>query len=95
MVHFHIPPAKVLGRGSRGTAGSDHPKGLALDFLVPAIGDQLADYVLAHRVELGVTYVIWRQRYNDGRGWVAMEDRGSITANHYDHVHVSFRSTGC
>jgi len=95
MVHFHIPPAKVLGRGSRGTAGSDHPKGLALDLLMPGIGDQLADYVLAHRVELGVTYVIWRQRYNDGRGWQPMEDRGSITANHYDHVHVSFRSTGC
>ncbi len=35
-------------------------------------------------------YVIWRQRYNDGSGWDPMEDRGSITANHYDHVHVSF-----
>ncbi|MCV7097646.1 hypothetical protein H7H99_21600, partial [Mycobacterium kubicae] len=39
---------------------------------------------------LGVTYVIWQQRYNDGNGWSTMENRGSPTANHMDHVHVSF-----
>jgi len=22
-------------------------------------------------------------------GWVAMTDRGGITANHFDHVHIS------
>ena len=27
-------------------------------------------------------------------GWDPMEDRGSITQNHYDHVHVSFEETG-
>jgi hypothetical protein len=37
--------------------------------------------------------VIWRQRINSGTGWRAMEDRGSITQNHYDHVHVSFDET--
>jgi hypothetical protein len=95
MARFAIPEAKVLGRGSRGTAGSDHPAGLALDFMVPAIGDRLADYVLAHRAELGVTYVIWRQRINLGSGWQAMADRGSATANHMDHVHVSFRTKAC
>jgi hypothetical protein len=57
-----------------------------------ATGNALAGYVLAHRADFGVTYVIWRQRYNDGSGWSQMADRGSVTANHYDHVHVSFRA---
>lgn len=41
----------------------------------------------------GIMYIIYRQRIWDVRmassGWVPMEDRGSITANHYDHVHIS------
>lgn len=54
------------------------------------LGDAVAEYALAHQLEHGITYVIWRQRYNPGTGWDPMEDRGSITQNHYDHVHVSF-----
>jgi hypothetical protein len=81
----------VGGRADR-AGDSDHPKGLALDFMVDAeTGDALADYVLANQGQFGVTYVIWKQRYNDGSGWSTMEDRGSPTANHYDHVHVSFQ----
>jgi hypothetical protein len=37
-------------------------------------------------------YIIWKQRYYDirsGGGWDMMSDRGGVTANHYDHVHVS------
>lgn len=82
----------VGGRASR-SGTSDHPSGLALDFMVDtATGNALADYVLANRKAFGVSYVIWRQRYNDGGGWSTMEDRGSVTANHYDHVHVSFHA---
>ncbi len=58
-----------------------------------ALGDAHADFALAHMAEFGIWYVIWRQRYNDGSGWDPMEDRGSITQNHYDHVHVSFNET--
>lgn len=58
-----------------------------------ALGDAHADFALGHQEEFGVMYVIWRQRYNDGSGWEPMEDRGSITQNHYDHVHVSFYET--
>lgn len=61
-----------------------------------ALGDavaQLALDALETPTEFGVMYVIWTQRYNDGSGWDPMEDRGSITANHYDHVHVSFEVT--
>lgn len=55
-----------------------------------ALGDAHAEYALTHQAESGIQYVIWRQRYNDGGGWDPMEDRGSITQNHYDHVHISF-----
>ncbi|WAL66730.1 hypothetical protein ORV05_02630 [Amycolatopsis cynarae] len=87
-----FPVSQILGRGDRAEPG-DHPAGLALDFMVnTSTGNALADFVLANRDRLGVKYVIWRQRYNDGSGWSAMPDRGSVTANHYDHVHVSFNA---
>lgn len=57
-----------------------------------ALGDRVAEYALAHQEPNLIMYVIWRQRYNDGSGWDPMEDRGSITQNHYDHVHVSFNA---
>jgi hypothetical protein len=92
---FGLNPAGIGGVGWRPLPTSDHPKGLALDFFASReLGDRLAAYVLAHRYELGVTYVIWRQQINNGSGWRAMADRGGLTANHYDHVHVSFRPTG-
>lgn len=61
----------------------------AADFMTTDVelGNRLAAYALQMP---GVEYVIWQQRYNDGSGWVLMEDRGGVTANHYDHVHVSF-----
>lgn len=38
-----------------------------------------------------VRYIIWRQRinWNDGEGWIAMENRGDDTQNHFDHDHIS------
>jgi hypothetical protein len=85
---------QMLGIAGRG-GPSDHPNGLALDFMVDrATGDALAACVLENKEALGVTYVIWRQRMNDGGGWERMEDRGGATANHFDHVHVSFGKKG-
>jgi hypothetical protein len=82
----------IGGRADR-SGTSDHPSGLALDFMVDSgTGDEVAEYVLDNRDELGVKYVIWEQRYNDGDGWSTMEDRGGATANHFDHVHVSFEA---
>jgi len=52
----------------------------------------LADYIAAHLNELGVKYVIWKQRINLGSGWRGMENRGSITQNHFDHVHITFQA---
>ncbi len=81
------------GLGSRANA-SDHPRGLAIDFMTAGgvNGDQLADYALKYKDELRIKYVIWKQRINFGNGWKGMENRGSATANHFDHVHISFNS---
>ncbi|TCK20644.1 hypothetical protein [Pseudonocardia endophytica] len=85
----------MLGVGSRGNA-SDHPGGKALDLMTTdeARGDAIAECALANADELGVTYVIWNQRMNTGGGWESMEDRGGDTANHKDHVHISFGGSG-
>jgi hypothetical protein len=80
--------------GVAGRAGtSDHPGGLALDFMVNrATGDALASCALENMEALGIKYVIWEQQINHGSGWRTMEDRGGATANHFDHVHLSFES---
>lgn len=81
---------QVLGIGGR-AGTSDHPSGLAADFMVDrATGDSLAACALQNREALGISYVIWEQQINFGSGWDSMEDRGGETANHFDHVHVSF-----
>lgn len=84
--------------GYRPTTSGEHGLGLALDVMTysnSAKGDQVLQWVLAHHDELNVYYVIWEQHiYGSWTGWKAkpMEDRGSITANHFDHVHISFNS---
>lgn len=82
--------------GVAGRAGtSDHPSGLAVDFMIGrSAGDALAECALANMDALGVEYVIWEQRINHGDGWELMEDRGGVTANHFDHVHISFGRDG-
>lgn len=73
----------------------DHGAGLAVDFMVPVgsqLGDDVANYSISNMEENNISYVIWEQQiYGSWNSqWEAMEDRGSVTANHYDHVHVSF-----
>ncbi|MPM63919.1 hypothetical protein SDC9_110803 [bioreactor metagenome] len=86
--------------GVRVEPGSDHNDGHAVDCMIPnwsgankVVGDQIAAYLQAHASELGISYIIWRQHIwsvaRSSEGWRYMADRGSTTANHYDHVHVS------
>jgi uncharacterized protein YraI len=80
--------------GYRPGDGGDHGSGRAVDIMVSGEpGWDIARYVQAHSRELSVTYVIYQQRIwlagNPTSQWKLMEDRGSTTANHYDHVHVS------
>ncbi len=96
VARFGLRVAGIIGVAGRANV-SDHPLGLALDLMVGSdkeLGDGIADYVLERRALFAVHYVIWRQRINFGNGWEPMEDRGGITANHYDHVHVSFEPSG-
>ncbi|MEZ0077052.1 coiled-coil domain-containing protein [Planotetraspora sp. GP83] len=86
----------------RGESSGEHPLGRACDFMMSsggmmpsadmkALGDTIAAWAIKNGPKLGVMYVIWKQRiYNLGSpGWRPMSDRGGITANHYDHVHIS------
>ncbi|HHT7807368.1 TPA: LysM peptidoglycan-binding domain-containing protein [Streptococcus suis] len=87
--------------GYRAGDSGDHGKGLAIDFMVPqssALGDQVAEYAIANMGAKNISYIIWKQRfyapyasiYGPAYTWNLMPDRGSVTENHYDHVHVSF-----
>ncbi|MFI7689046.1 coiled-coil domain-containing protein [Nonomuraea sp. NPDC049655] len=81
----------------------EHGKGRACDFMMSRggtmasgadadRGDALAEWLIKNGARIGVMYIIWKQRYYDirsGGGWDPMSDRGGVTANHYDHVHVS------
>ncbi len=72
----------------------EHVNGEAIDFMVPSssVGERVADYLMAHSGELNLFDIIWSQHIwtieRSGEGWRSMEDRGSATANHYDHVHI-------
>ncbi|MDN3292248.1 LysM peptidoglycan-binding domain-containing protein [Streptococcus sp.] len=86
--------------GYRPGDSGDHGKGLAIDFMVPEsseLGDKIAEYAIQNMARRGISYIIWKQRfyapfdskYGPANTWNPMPDRGSVTENHYDHVHVS------
>ena len=99
---FGIKSFSLFRAGDDDGTGHGHNSGMAVDFMVPvssAQGDQLAEYLTKHMDELGVYYIIWKQKYymaqnniyGPANTWNIMSDRGGVTANHYDHVHVSFK----
>ena len=86
--------------GYRPGDSGDHGKGLAIDFMVPEsseLGDKIAEYAIQNMASRGISYIIWKQcfyapfdsKYGPANTWNPMPDRGSVTENHYDHVHVS------
>jgi hypothetical protein len=70
----------VYGVGERPkNPRSDHPKGLALDFMVygdKRKGDAIRDCLQRHKSDWNITYILWQ------------------VPDHFDHVHVSFRANG-
>ena len=101
VVRDEFPEIKSMyGWRASSAYSSDHPNGRAIDIMIPsykknkALGDRIAKYFIDNNKSLKVKYVIWRQRnFTITRGkWVHMADRGGDTANHFDHVHVSFLS---
>ena len=83
-------------------SADDHGDGRACDFMMSAngaspseanrqLGTQIADYGIANADRLGIKYIIWEQQIwqSTSRQWTFMNDRGDLTQNHYDHVHIS------
>ena len=90
----------VGGRAARPIATSDHPRGLAVDFMIPgyktASGRALGDKVAAYSQKLPkVKYIIWyEKKWNPAvsNSWRPYKHPlgGGDTLAHRDHVHVSF-----
>ena len=91
-------------RAVGGWVVGEHPKGRACDFMLNGNGSTpspeqvdrgwaIAEWARENADRLGIMYVIYRQQIWDIRrsdeGWRDMADRGSITENHFDHVHLS------
>jgi hypothetical protein len=76
-------------------AHGEHSSGRAIDIMTSdsGLGDAIAAFLQAHAAEFNLYDIIWQQRIwtpeRASEGWRPMEDRGSATANHFDHVHVS------
>lgn len=83
--------------------GGDHPRGLALDVMVPLtpegrqIGNTVASFFLQHRDQLQVKYIIWYEKTASGRtgwSWVPYtryaDQPNNDTLQHRDHPHISF-----
>lgn len=98
---FGITNFSMFRAGDDDGTGHGHNTGMSVDFMVPvgsAKGDELAEYITKNMKELGIYYVIWKQRfympqyniYSPANTWNLMPDYGDVTSNHYDHVYVSF-----
>ncbi|MCX4097694.1 M23 family metallopeptidase [Nocardia sp. alder85J] len=106
LLHEHFPQIRTIYGWRAADPYPDHPSGRAADFMLPtppgwdsddgkALGEQIADYVMSHADELHVVYAIFRQVYRPAHGTPnTMEDRGSPTENHMDHVHVTVEGHG-
>lgn len=72
----------------------EHGEGRAIDVMTSgATGWEIANFLRENYSSLGIEYIIYAQNIwsvdRAGEGWRGMSDRGSTTANHYDHVHVT------
>ncbi len=73
----------------------EHADGKALDIMTSdvALGNAIAAFLEAHASQLHIYDILWRQHIwtpvRASEGWRLFADRGSPTANHMDHVHVS------
>lgn len=78
-----------------GLGAGEHANGKAIDIMTtdPTLGYEIAAFLKAHAAELDLFDVIYRQHIwtpvRASEGWRMMPDRGSLTANHFDHVHVA------
>jgi hypothetical protein len=95
------PKVKEVGGWRPSDPFPDHPSGRAVDIMMPnggsgadaELGNEIAAYFQEHAKEYGIYYILWRQRMwlstSRPGAWTGMSDRGSPTANHMDHIHIS------
>ena len=87
-------PSVTSYGGYRAGGGSYHSSGQAIDVMVSGeAGWEIARWARANASSLGIIEVLYSQQIwtaqRSGDGWRGVEDRGSVSANHYDHVHIS------
>ena len=87
---------QVGAYGGYRAGGGNHSTGRALDIMISgSAGWDIANWLRANSGQLGITEIIYSQKIwtsqRAGDGWRGMSNRGSATANHYDHVHVTTR----
>ncbi|MBI3215347.1 MAG: hypothetical protein HYZ38_16075 [Mycobacterium sp.] len=91
-----FPEIKEIG-GVRQDALHWHPDGLALDIMIPnwdtpdgrQLGNEVVNFLVRNRTELGLDHMIWRQQMIQPDGSASMMGgRGNATQNHMDHVHA-------
>jgi hypothetical protein len=76
-------------------AHGEHSSGRALDIMTSdrGLGDAIAAFLQSHASELNLYDILWAQQIwtpvRSSEGWRSFASRGSATADHYDHVHVS------
>lgn len=85
---------QITTYGTLRADSTDHSTGRAADIMVSgADAWEVAEFLRANANSFGINYVIHSRSIwsveRAGEGWRGMEDRGSPTANHEDHVHVS------
>ncbi|WP_019781889.1 LysM peptidoglycan-binding domain-containing protein [Streptococcus sobrinus] len=91
-----------IGGYREGDSG-DHGTGNAVDVMTydnTQLGQEVADYATSNMEANNISYVIYQQKfyaptdniYGPAYTWNEMPDRGDATANHMDHVHVSFNN---
>ncbi len=90
-------PAVTSFGGYRAGDSGYHGSGQAIDAMISgSAGWELAEWARDNAGELGIVEVIYQQKIwttqRAADGWRSMSDRGSTSANHYDHVHISIGS---
>lgn len=87
------PDVKSIGGVRPCDIYMEHCRGIALDIMVGSntkLGNEINADLLANAQKFGIRFTMWQHRQQKPTGavyWVG--ERGTPTANHLDHLHVS------